>query len=288
MNRILITGAQSFIGTNFRNYSKNKINREISLKENNPEDIDFAEVDVILHLAAIVHQTRRIKTEEYFLINRDLCFKIAKLAKQAGVKQFIFLSSVKVYGQFLSGSESWKEDSKCFPVDAYGQSKYEAELELKKLESPDFIISIVRTPIVYGSGVKANISNLIRLIQFFKVLPFGQIKNQRNFTYIENLIAFIDRIIEKRISGTFIAMDDKSLSSSELVTLIAKYLNRKLCLFKLPAIFIKAGEFILPGQFKPIFGSIKLDNSKTKELLDFHPPFTIEDGIKKMIRCLNE
>ena len=110
-----------------------------------------------------------------------------------------------------------------------------------------------------------------------------KINNRRNYTYIENLIAFIDRLIEKRVPGTFIAMDDNPLSSTELTLLLSQYMNKKLILFKLPAIFVKAGIVFFPGLFNPIFGSFKLDNTKTKTLLNFTPPFTPEEGLQKMI-----
>ena len=176
MNRILITGAESFIGTNFRKYSNYQNIREISLYENKPEEIDFSDVDVILHLAAIVHQSKKIKEEDYFLINRDLCRSVAEQAKKAGVKQFVFLSTVKVYGKFIPGSDPWNEDSVCHPEDSYGKSKYEAELALRNLDDSDFTVSIVRTPLVYGYGVKGNMLKLIRLVQTLRTLPFK--KNQ--------------------------------------------------------------------------------------------------------------
>lgn len=286
MVRILITGANSFIGTNFIRLSKYEDVKEISLHDTLPEKIDFQNFDVVLHLAAIVHKLKATHREEYYRVNRDLCVEVAEQAKRAGVKQFIFLSTVKVYGKFIPGSDPWNEDSICHPKNAYGKSKYEAELALRKLDDSSFTVSIIRTPIVYGDGVKANMLNLIKLIQVCRILPFGKIDNRRNYTYIENLVGFIDRIIEKRISGTFIAIDDKLLSSTDMISILSKYLNRRLILFKLPAIFIKAGFIFLPGLFGGMFGSFKLDNTKTKKMLNFTPPFTTEEGLQKMIISL--
>jgi nucleoside-diphosphate-sugar epimerase len=283
MVSILITGANSFIGTNFRNYSDNHKIKEISLRKTKPEDIDFREVDIVLHLAAIVHQSKKIEEQEYFRINRDLCLRVAELAKKSGVKQFIFLSSVKVYGKFVPGSDPWNEGSACFPDSAYGKSKYEAELALNELNDAAFIVSIIRTPLVYGNGVKANMLKLIRLTLSCKILPLGKIENKRNYSYIENLTGFIDRVIEKKISGVFIAMDDKSISTTELVYLLSGFLNKKLKLFRLPSIFRKAGFVFLPRFFEPLFGSSIMDNSKTKKMLDYNPPYTTADGLQKMI-----
>jgi nucleoside-diphosphate-sugar epimerase len=283
MNRILITGAGSFIGTNYMDISKNQNIREISVKENQPEEIDFSPFDVVLHLAAIVHQSKKIKKQDYIMVNRNLCIRVAEQAKRAGVKHFVFLSTVKVYGKFIPGSDPWNEDSVCYPEDDYGKSKFEAEVALRFLDDPCFTVSIIRTPLVYGDGVKANMLNLIKLVHKIRILPFAKIENRRSYTYIENLIAYIDRIIEKRLSGIFIAMDDNPLSSTELVDLISKYLDKKVILFKLPALFVSAGFVILPGLFRPIFGSYELDNTKTKKLLNMLPPFTHEAGIQKMI-----
>ncbi|TFH38809.1 MAG: NAD-dependent epimerase/dehydratase family protein, partial [ANME-2 cluster archaeon] len=154
--RILITGENSFVGRNFLKYSKFNNVEEISLLKNRPEVIDFGKFDIVIHLAAIVHQSRRISEKEYFLINKDLSLKVAEYAKKANVRQFIFLSTVKVYGKFIPGSEPWSENSLCHPDDSYGKSKFEAEKALRELEDQDFIISVIRSPLVYGEGVKAN------------------------------------------------------------------------------------------------------------------------------------
>ncbi len=239
MTKILITGADSFVGKNYIENSVNKDVEEISLFDNKPEDIDFSKYDVIIHLVAIVHQSKTIHEDQYYKINRDLCVNVAEHAKKAGVKQFIFLSSVKVYGAFIPNSGPWNEDSKCVPEDSYGKSKYEAEIALKQLEESNFIVSIVRTPLVYGAGVKANMLNILRLLNKFPILPLAKVNNKRSFTSAGNLVAFIDRIIEKKASGIFIAMDEKPLSTTDLVNYISKYLNKKIFLFRMPSLFNK-------------------------------------------------
>src|SRR5450759_188852 len=167
MTKILITGAKSFVGTNFRRFSQFENTDEISLYENKPEDIDYSKYDVVLHLAAIVHQSKKIAESEYFQVNRDLCLRTAESAKKAGIKQFIFISSLKIYGEYIPDSELRNEDSRCFPDDAYGRSKYEAEIGLKKLEDVNFTISIIRSPVVYGEGVGANMLSIVKLIESF-------------------------------------------------------------------------------------------------------------------------
>lgn len=283
MNRILITGSKSFIGTNFIQHSKYSDIREISLHNIQPDKIDFRGFDVVLHLAAIVHKRKSTSPEKYFIINRDLCSEVAKQAKHQGVKQFILLSTIKVYGKYISGSMPWNEESICIPEDPYGISKYEAELSLRKLEDLDFRVSIIRTPMVYGKGVAANMLRMIRLIEKFPVLPFLNVKNSRHYTYIENLIGYIDRIIEVKASGTFIVIDGKGISTEELVSYISKFLNRKTILISLPGFIIKTGISLIPKFFDTLYNSYYLDNTKTKEILNYTPPYSTEEGLKRMI-----
>jgi nucleoside-diphosphate-sugar epimerase len=283
MTRILITGADSFVGRNFIDNSANKDVQEISLFDNQPDDIDFTKYDVIIHLVAIVHQSKTIHEDQYYKINRDLCIKVAEHAKKAGVKQFIFLSSVKVYGAFIPDSGPWNEDSICVPEDSYGKSKYEAEIALKKIEESNFIVSIVRTPLVYGAGVKANMLNILRLLDKFPILPLAKVNNKRSFTSAGNLVAFIDRIIEKKASGIFIAMDEKPLSTTDLVNCISTYLNKNIYLFRMPLLLIKLGTYLIPNIFDRLYGSFELDNKKTLNKLGFKPPFSTEEGIEKMV-----
>lgn len=286
MPRILITGADSFVGRSIIESSRFREVEEISLFENKPEDIDFRKFDIVIHLVAIVHQSKGIPESEYYKINRDLCLQVAECAKKAGIKQFIFLSSVKVYGKYKS--EPWNEYSLCFPNDSYGKSKYEAELNLIKMETPEFVVSIVRTPLVYGEGVKANMLSILRLVDKCPVLPLGSIKNKRSFTSADNLVAFIDRIIEKKASGVFIAMDEEPLSTTELVNYISKFLNRKVLLFKMPPIIIRLGTYLSPTIFDRLFGSFEMENSITLKRLDFRAPFTTEEVMKKMVVTYNK
>ena len=283
MKRILITGSDSFVGKNFIHHSKYRDVKEISLIVNNPEDINFEGVDIVVHLAAIVHQSKKIPEYEYFKINRDLCLRVAKSAKKSGVKQFVFLSTFKVYGNIIPNSEVLEENSPSFPTDSYGKSKHEAELGLSQMEDTGFTVSIIRTPLVYGDGVKANMLSLLKLVEKFPILPFGQVNNNRSYTFVENLVGFIDKIIEKKASGIFIAMDENPLSTTELVRCIAKNFGKKIYLFKMPGFLMKIGTSLFPGLFNRLYGSFEFDNRNTLEVLDFKPPYTSEEGIKKMV-----
>jgi UDP-glucose 4-epimerase len=284
MVKILITGANSFVGTNYRKFSQFKDVDEISLFDTRPEDINFSKYDVVLHLAAIVHQSKIISEHEYFAVNRDLCLRVAEFAKKAGIGQFVFLSTVKVYGDCIPDLKIRNENSICFPKDSYGRSKLEAEMGLKKLEDLDFIVSIIRTPLIYGEGVKANMISLIKLIETMPILPFKDISNKRNFTYVANLVGFIDQIIIKRASGVYIAMDNNAISTTELVNYLSKYLEKKVILFKLPGILLRKGRYFVPTLIDRLYGSLEVDNSMTLNELQYSPPFTTEEGIKKMVQ----
>jgi nucleoside-diphosphate-sugar epimerase len=283
MEKILITGSNSFVGRNYIRYSKNRTVKEISLFDFSPSEIDFSEFNIVIHLAAIVHQSNKIPENEYFTINRDLCVDVAKNSKKAGVKQFVFLSTVKVYGTNISGSEPLTEDSLCNPNDSYGKSKLEAENALRLLEDDSFTVSIIRTPLVYGEGVKANMLGIMKLTDLFPVLPFGCINNKRSFTFVENLVGYIDCIIEKRASGLFIAKDMESLSTTDLVILISKYLGKKIVLIRLPDILRKIGWMIVPRIIDRLFESLEMNNNKTLEILKFKPPYSVEEGICRMV-----
>jgi nucleoside-diphosphate-sugar epimerase len=283
MTKVLITGSDSFVGKNFRVYSRFSDSEEISLLENKPEEIEFGRFDVVLHLAAIVHQSKNTPESEYFRVNRDLCLRVAEQSKKSGIKHFIFLSTIKVYGDKSNGFGLRNESSECYPDDSYGKSKFEAEIGLKKLEDANFTVSIIRTPLIYGEGVKANMISLVKLVDLFPFLPFGKIDNRRNFTYVENLVAYIDQILMKRASGVFIIMDGKSYSTTELINYIASSLEKKVILFKLPRIFLKLGYLFVPDTLDRIFSSMEFENGKTRRALDFEPPFTTEYGVKKMV-----
>lgn len=285
--KILITGKGSFIGSNFIRHSEFKQIDEISLLDFSPEEIDFRNYDVVLHVAAIVHQNKKIPENHYFIINRDLCLRTATCAKQAGVKQFVFISTLKVYGEVNKKNVPRNENSVCSPSDPYGRSKFEAENALRKIEDNNFVVSILRSSVVYGEGVKANILSLIKLVEKTIILPLGGINNKRNFIYIENLVGYIDVIIKKRSSGVFIAIDEKSYSTTEIINYISKSLNKKIILFRLPGYLINTGRFLMPATFLRLFGSLEFENTETLKKLEYKIPYSTEEGIRRTIIAYN-
>ena len=290
MNKVLLTGASGFIGSYFIKCYQPKYNiRSFSFLNGKLNDLELSNVDTIVHLSALVHQMDGASYKEYYNVNVKQTLNLAKKAKESGVKQFIFVSSIKVYGE--ESKIPYTETTPCRPVDDYGKSKFEAENELKSLEDNNFKVVIIRTPIVYGYGVKANINNLINLIKKVPVLPFGKIENRRSMIYVGNLTYFIDIVIQKQISGLFLVADNKPVSTTKLIELIAVNLNKKVFLIKIP-FFERLLELVKPSFYKRLYGSLEVDNRKTLQKLfgrtDIQLPFSVEDGIRLMIQGENE
>ena len=280
--KVLLTGARGFIGSYFQQqYAQKYTIQPFSFLNNDLETLQLKDVDVVIHLSALVHQMNGASDKAYEKINVEQTLQLAHKAKENGVKHFIFMSTVKVYGE--ESTIAYTETSLCYPKDMYGKTKLKAEQELQKLENNDFRISIIRTPIVYGAGVKANMQNLMKLIDKMILLPFGHICNKRSFVYIGNLTALIDAIIEQGKSGVFLAGDDEALSTTELIQRIAQAKKRRIFLIKIPlfGIFLK---WIKPSFYQRLFENLLVDNTKTKEALHFKNPYSIKEGIVFMVQ----
>lgn len=284
MNKILITGSSGFVGTNFIKNSKEFDIVEVDLLIQKIEEIDFTKTNSVLHLAALAHQMSGAPEEEYFRINRDLAYEVAKKGKAEGVKHFVFMSTAKVFGESTTNKPAWNENSKCNPLDPYGKSKYEAEKLLLSLQDDSFKVAVVRSPLVYGIGVKANMFNLVKLVNRFPLLPLGGINNRRSMVYVGNLVALIKHIIQTQASGIFIAGDKNPLSTSQLAQIIAKTSNKRVILLKIPGFMLGLAKKIKPSIVEKLFGSLELDNNPTNEKLKFTPPFSTEYGIDEMVK----
>jgi nucleoside-diphosphate-sugar epimerase len=280
---LLITGSSGFVGSSFLLNCKEININPISLRNTNLDQIEFSNKDCILHLAALVHQMKGAPDDQYYSVNRDLTFELARAAKEHGVKHFVFLSSVKVFGEFTTNLPAWNENSECLPTDAYGKSKLEAEKLLFSLEDENFKVAVIRSPLVYGVGVKANMLNLIKLINTVPVIPLNGINNKRTMVYVGNLIALIQHVINRQSSGIFIASDKTSLSTTELAKLIANASHKKRLFLKIPNFILSIGKKLKPGVIDRLFGSLELDSSITNSKLGFCPPFESEFGIQEMV-----
>lgn len=282
MNKLLITGSNGFIGTYFINKYQHKYNiQKFSFFNDDFKKVNLTDVSVIVYLSALVHQMGGASAQEYEKVNVTQTLKLAKRAKESGVKHFIFMSTVKVYGE--ETAQVYSENTICNPEDEYGKSKLKAEQELLKLEDENFKISIVRTPIVYGYGVKANIKNLVNLTNKIPILPFGAIDNKRSMVYIGNLCYLVDEVIKQKQNGIFLASDNEPSSTTKLIELIAKNFNKKVYLVKIP-FFETLLKLLKPSFHKRLYGSLEVDNSITKQKLNLINPYSVEEGIKLMIQ----
>lgn len=295
MKKLLITGSSGFVGKYFiKKYKDNYEIKTFSFLKDDINSLDCSDVDLVFHLSALVHQMGGASCEEYERVNVTQTLQLAKKAKENGVKQFVFMSTVKVYGE--ETDSKYSENSICKPEDEYGKSKLKAEIELKKLEDANFKVIIIRTPIVYGYGVKANIKSLVNLVNKISVLPLGKIENKRSMVYIGNLCHLVYEIITQEKQGIFLASDDEPLSTSRLIELVAKNLDlvkrsgcgtitlceKKIYLVKIP-FFETLLKILKPSFHKRLYGSLEVDNSITKEKLNLKNPYSVEDGIKLMI-----
>ena len=278
---ILLTGATGFVGQHFLQYNKDNYHIiPASVRENTPLPA-LQNIDVVVHLGGKAHDMQPVDDSVYFAANAELAKQLATAAKAAGVPHFIYASSVKVYGNILS--DNLDENTVCKPDDAYGKSKLLGEQYLQQLADDHFVVSIVRPPLVYGSGVKGNMLKLLQLAQKNIPLPFGNIHNRRSMVFIGNLVALLNKIIETKTPGIFIAGDAVPVSTTYLVSLIRKYSGKKTSLVYIPKwlqMMIKKLQYPL---YIRLFGSFVIDNSVTNKRLRFQPPYSTEEGVKSMV-----
>jgi len=265
MKRILITGKNSYIGASLIKWLENKEEdfyiEELDVKGEKWKEYDFSPFDTVFHVAGIAH--RKENESLYFEVNRDLAFETAKKAKKDDVNQFIFLSSMSVYGMETGIIDI---DTIPHPESAYGKSKLEAEQLINTLKDENFIVSIIRPPMVYGKGCKGNYPKLSKLAQFTPIFP--DVNNERSMIYIDNLTEFIYFILINNDLGVFHPQNEEYVNTSEIVRLIATFHNKNIILtpFFNPIIKILDLKF-----FKKIFGNLKYD----KELSYFKENYQI-------------
>lgn len=286
MKKLFITGSNGFVGNYFINKYKSIYNiKTFSFLKDNINTLDCSGLDVVFHLSALVHQMGGASAEEYEKVNVTQTLVLANKAKESGVKHFIFMSTVKVYGE--ETNIKYTEETPCTPEDEYGKSKLKAERLLLELEDDGFKVSIIRTPIIYGYGVKANIKNLISLVNKVSILPFGDIQNKRSMVYIGNICHLVNRVIESPIKlgmtgNIFLCADDIPLSTTELCELIAKNLNKKVTLVKIP-FFETLLKLLKPSFHKRLYESLEVDNTITKQKLNLINLYSVEEGISLML-----
>ena len=278
MKKILITGANSYIGQSLENWlDKSQGDYQVdTLDMINPawKEYDFSPYDSIFHVAAIVHKNEKnLNQDLYDKVNRDLPIELATLAKKAGVAQFIFLSSMSVYG---NNEEVITKSTKENPSTYYGKSKLAAENGLKKLADDSFNLLILRPPMVYGPNATGNYTRLSKLSKL--TVAFPKINNNRSMIFIDNLMEFIKQAIDRELSGLSFPQNKEYVITSTLVKTIRQANGKKTLLTSIFNPILNQLTGI--GQFNKLFGNLVYDQGLSQEAFDYNV-VNFEESIRK-------
>ena len=287
MKKILITGAGSYIGTSVAAYLENWQDAyrvdTLDMLGDGWKEADFSGYDSVFHVAGIAHSdSGKIPAEKealYYSVNRDLTVQTAQKAKDAGVKQFVFMSSAIVYGDSAPvGKDKYiTKETVPSPANCYGHSKLQAELGLQALESEDFRVVILRPPMIYGPGSKGNYPVLSRLAGMLPVFPL--VENRRSMLYIGNLAEFVRLMIDWEERGTFWPQNAEYSNTSRLVKQIAEAKGKRVHLVKGFTWALKLLSCVTPLVNKA-FGSMCYDMAMSDYPEDYRK-FTLEESIKE-------
>jgi nucleoside-diphosphate-sugar epimerase len=244
-------------------------------------------VDVVIHLAARVHVMNDVALdplEEYRNANTLATIHLAQEAAKAGVKRFIYLSSIKVNGEETLPGQSYSEASTPAPIDSYGVSKWEAELGLEKVcaqTGMEFVI--IRPPLIYGPGVRANFQKLMGLVAKGLPLPFGAVHNQRSMLALDNLVSFIADVMTNPLAANqrFLLSDGEDISTTQLLKLLAKGMGKSSWLIPIPVFILRTAAQVMgvSAAADRLLGSLQIDSGKARQLLQWQPPLSVEEGI---------
>jgi nucleoside-diphosphate-sugar epimerase len=309
--RVLLTGATGFVGRGLLERVSAQLNLELTAVARRPlfglhesikclqvsgleMDTDWRNVvdsvGVVIHAAArvhVMHETSSDPLTEFRKVNVDGTLSLARQAAAAGVRRFIFISSIKVNGEGTSLSKPYKADDEPTPLDPYGVSKMEAEQGLRMLAAETGMeVVIIRPVLVYGPGVKANFLSMMRWLHRGVPLPFGAIHdNSRSLVALDNLVDLIVTCIDHRAAAnqTFLVSDGEDLSTTELLRRMGQALGTPARLLPVPSRLLEVGAAMLgkSGLSQRLCGSLQVDIGKTRELLDWTPPVSVDDALRK-------
>jgi nucleoside-diphosphate-sugar epimerase len=252
--------------------------------------------DIVIHLASRVHLLKDpapAPLEEFRRINVEGTINLAKQAIQAGVKRFIFASSIKANGEETGTDYAYQEKDTPKPQDGYGISKWEAEQALYQLAAESGLeVVILRPPLMYGPKVKANFLRLLKIVDQGVPLPFASIQNQRSFLYLGNFVDAIWHCMQhpQAVGQTFLVSDGEDISTPELIRQIAKALNRPARLFPCPPSLIQfAGQLTNKSStVERLVGSLLIDSNKIRNQLGWKPPYTLQQGITETVHWFKD
>lgn len=246
----------------------------------------------VVHCAARVHVMDDPSSDpltEFRRANVEGTMNLARQAAEAGVKRFIFISSIKVNGEQTANGQPFSADDSPAPIDPYGVSKHEAEQGLLELANKtDMEVVIIRPPLVYGPGVKANFAKMINFVAKGVPLPLGAVRNnRRSLVALDNLVDLIVKCLEHPAAANqvFLAGDGEDLSTSELLQRIAQSMNKRPRLIPVPLVLMEVAATLLGKKavVQRLFGSLQVDITKTCELLDWAPPVSVNEGLKRAV-----
>lgn len=305
--KVLVTGGNGFVGgrlsyflhqsstckltCSLRNLSSHSYGQKVivdSLSSDTDWSSAVVDQDVIIHTAARAHIMKDEVSDplaEYRKVNVEGTLNFARQAAKAGVKRFIFISSIKVNGEQTPLNRPFYVKDSPAPEDAYGISKLEAEQGLKKLAlETGMEVVIIRPSLVYGSGVKGNFASMIKLVEKGLPLPLGAIHNKRSLVALDNLVDLIATCIDHPAAANrvFLAADGQDISTSELLRAVARSMGKSSRLFPVPAGLLMVGATMLGKKAvaQRLLGSLQVDISEAQDVLGWHPPLTVEEGIK--------
>lgn len=300
MRRILITGADSYVGTGVERYLL-EYNRSqgrelyridtISLLDESWKNYDFGSYDTVFHVAGIAHADVGKVSEEtkalYYHVNRDLALETAKKAGQQGVKQFIYMSSVIVYGESapVGSRKHITQETMPAPANFYGDSKWQAEEGLRRLETDSFHVAVLRPPMIYGKGSKGNYPVLAKLAGKLPVCP--AVANERSMLYVENLAEFVRLLIESGRGGIFYPQNAEYTVTVEMIRRIAAVKGKRVRLWRMLNPFVTLAAR-LPGKtgglVNKAFGNLTIDQSLSRQDFDGYQIYSLEESIRRTER----
>ena len=261
-----------------------------SLSSDTDWTVALKNVEQVVHLAARVHVMNDKSPDplaEFRRVNVEGTVNLARQAAAAGVRRFVFLSSIKVNGEFTVAGQSFTADDVPAPQDAYGISKHEAEQLLRQIaEETGMEVVIIRSPLVYGPGVKANFAAMMRWLARGLPLPLSAVsQNRRSLVALDNLVDLIVTCLDhpSAANQTFLASDGEDLSTADLLQRMGSAMGRAARLFYVPTVFLKLAAHLVnkPGIYQRLCGSLQLDITKTRQVLGWVPPVSVNEGLRR-------
>ena len=279
-------------GRRYKSYSESPL-VELSLVEDLSQVASWEkalrDVTVVIHTAARVHIMEDKEADplaEFRKVNTEGTLNLARQAAEQGVSRFIFISSIKVNGEMTSIGQPFRTTDNTIPTDPYGLSKYEAEQGLLRIASEtDMEVVIIRPPLIYGPGVKANFASMMKWVSKGVPLPLGAVYNNRSLVALENLIDFIIHCIAhpKAANEVFLVSDEEDISTTQLLKKVAKALGKKANLLPIPVSLMSFAATLIGKKSvaERLFGSLQVDSAKARDLLDWKPVVTMDEQLRK-------